>query len=133
MLLGDEPQFLEDRRAGWRFPLASDLRYEILSGHRDPLQGTGNVENISSKALAFHSDRKLEPGWRLQVSMSWPARLDGVLMLRICQEISVSTSGQQAVVPIAMKPVASKSKFGHLLVGDLDPRRVEIHVKGAFH
>lgn len=101
MLLGDEPQFLEDRRTGWRFPLAADLRYQILSGHRDPLQGTGNVQNISSKALAFHSDKKLEPGWRLQVSMSWPARLDGLLMLRLVFEgVVLRVHGNLVVVNV---------------------------------
>ena len=32
-----------------------------------------------------------------------------------------------------MEPVAPKSEFGHLLVGNLDPRRVEIQVKVAFN
>ena len=32
-----------------------------------------------------------------------------------------------------MERVSSKSEFGHLLVGNLDPCRVDIRVKAAFH
>ena len=39
--------------------------------------------------------------------------------LRDCQEINVSTPGQEAVVPITMKLVFSELEFGHLLVGNL--------------
>jgi uncharacterized protein (TIGR03118 family) len=36
-----------------------------------------------------------------------------------CQEISVSTSGQETVVPVAMKLVSPELELGHLLVGNL--------------
>jgi hypothetical protein len=51
--------------------------------------------------------------------------------LRDCQKISVSTSWQYTIVPIAIKRVSFKSQFGHLLIGDLDAGRVDIGVKIA--
>jgi ATP-dependent helicase/nuclease subunit A len=48
--------------------------------------------------------------------------------VRFCQEISVSTSGNKAVVPIAVEGVSLEPEFGHLLVGNLDPRRIGIRV-----
>jgi hypothetical protein len=53
--------------------------------------------------------------------------------LRDCQQISVSTSGQETVVPVAMKQVSSESQFGHLLIGNFDPRRVGIGIEITFH
>src|SRR5229473_2785639 len=53
--------------------------------------------------------------------------------LRACQEINVSSSGQEAVVPVAMKRVSPELEFGHLLVGNLQPGRISIGVELAFH
>src|SRR6266849_924379 len=53
--------------------------------------------------------------------------------LRECQEITVSTSGQETVVPVAMKLVSPELEFGHLLVGNLQPRRITVGVELAFH
>ena len=53
--------------------------------------------------------------------------------LRECQEISVSTSGQQTIVPVAMKLVSPQPEFGHLLVGNLQSRGISVGVELAFH
>src|SRR6266849_424528 len=52
--------------------------------------------------------------------------------LRACQERNVSSSGQEAVVPVAMKRVSPELEFGHLLVGNLQPGRISIGVELAF-
>jgi hypothetical protein len=77
---------MRDRRRRLRFPLDTDLRYQ-LAGHgpAGAVSGTGQVENISSRGLAFRPDRRLEPGLRLNVSMAWPAQLDEC-MLRLAFE-----------------------------------------------
>jgi len=53
--------------------------------------------------------------------------------LRICQQITVSTPGEETVVPIAMKSVSAGAEFGHLLIGNFDPRRIDVAVEFAFH
>ena len=55
------------------------------------------------------------------------------LALRDYQEITMSTSGQEFVVPIAMKPVSPELEFRHLLIGNFDPRRIDVGVDFAFH
>ena len=56
-----------------------------------------------------------------------------IATLRKCQEISISTSGQETVVPVAMKLVSPELEFGHLLVGNLQPRGISVGVELAFH
>jgi cytochrome d ubiquinol oxidase subunit II len=59
--------------------------------------------------------------------------LIAILFLRMCQEITVSTSGQETVVPVTMKLVSPELEFGHLLVGNLQPSRIGVGVEFAFH
>jgi Endosomal/lysosomal potassium channel TMEM175 len=53
--------------------------------------------------------------------------------LRDCQEISVSTSGEKLVVPIAMEGISLEPQLRHLLIGNLDPCRIGIGIELAFH
>src|SRR5450631_4314100 len=76
-----------DRKSRLRFPLNTELRYQISGrGHGDPIKGTGEVQNISSKGLVFRTDLPLEPGLRLRASMTWPAKLDSECRLRLVFE-----------------------------------------------
>ena len=45
----------------------------------------------------------------------------------------MSASGQKTVVPVAMKLVSPELEFGHLLVGNFQPRRISVGVELAFH
>lgn len=74
----------QERRTHLRFPLLTELRYQIhRRGPGEQIRGTGRVENISSKGLAFHTETPLQPGMRLSVSMAWPAKLDNQCLLRL--------------------------------------------------
>ena len=91
-----------DRRKRLRFPLNTELRYQILGcPHDQPIGGTGQAQNISSKGLAFLADGPLERGLRLSVSMAWPAMLDHQCMLRLMfQGIVLRTIGSLVVLSI---------------------------------
>ena len=91
-----------ERRKRLRFPLNAELRYQIYGrGDGQPIRGTGQAQNISSKGLAFRADRPLEPGLRLSVSMAWPAKLDNQCMLRLVFEgIVLRTLGSLVVLTI---------------------------------
>ena len=58
-------------------------------------------------------------------------RMGNLRTLTNCQEISVSSSWEETVVPIAVERVFSESQFGHLLVGNLDPWWIYIRVQIA--
>jgi PilZ domain len=91
-----------DRRRRVRFPLDTELRYQVFQRtHGGPSRGTGQVQDISSKGLAFRTDEPLEQGVQLKVSMAWPARLDNQCMLRLVFEGTVlRTHGSLVVVTI---------------------------------
>ena len=91
-----------ERRKRLRFPLNTELRYQVsVRGRGDPIRGTGQAQDISSKGLAFRTDTPLQPGMRLSVSMAWPAKLDNQCMLRVVFEGTiVRTDGSLAVLAI---------------------------------
>ena len=92
----------KERRKRLRFPLETELRYQVCGrGHGDLGRGTGQVRDIGSRGLAFRADGPIEPGWRLSVSMAWPARLDNQCMLRLGFEgVVIRTHGNLVVLTI---------------------------------
>jgi hypothetical protein len=91
----------KDRRGRLRFPLDTELRYQ-LAGHwpTGPISGTGQVENISSRGLAFRANGPLEPGLRLKVSMAWPAKLDECMLRLAFEGVVLAVRGGLVVVTI---------------------------------
>ncbi len=67
-----------ERRATKRFPIEQELLYKILD-HRatTPETGTGKTVDISSKGVQFGTAQRLRPGKRIEVSVNWPALLEG--------------------------------------------------------
>ena len=89
---------LPERRRRLRFPLETELRYSRRGGSATRI---GQVVDISSRGLAFRADGPLETGWRLSVSMAWPAKLDHQTLLRLVFEgVVVRTKGDLVVVTI---------------------------------
>jgi hypothetical protein len=90
-----------DRRRRLRFPLETDLRYQ-LAGHGPTgvVSGTGQVVNISSLGMGFRADGLLGPGVRLKVSMAWPARLDECMLRMAFEGVVLAVRGSLVVVSI---------------------------------
>ena len=67
-----------DRRASKRFAIEQGLLYRVLD-HRAtaPESGAGQTVNISSKGVLFETVQRLRPGKRVEVSVDWPALLEG--------------------------------------------------------
>ena len=67
-----------ERRASRRFAIEQELLYRVLD-HRAaaPESGTGKTLDISSKGVLFETAQCLRPGKRVEVSVNWPALLDG--------------------------------------------------------
>jgi len=91
-----------ERRTRLRFPLNTQLRFQVVrSGHGKLIEGTGQVDNISSKGLAFRSETPLARGQRLTVSIDWPAMLNENCLLRLTVEGTViRTTAPQVVMSI---------------------------------
>jgi hypothetical protein len=74
---------LGERRASMRFPIVSDMRYEVSRGRGLPKSGIGRTVNMSSRGVLFAAPEVLPPGKRIRLSVSWPAQLDGKYALKL--------------------------------------------------
>jgi hypothetical protein len=90
-----------ERRASARFALTLEARYAI-SGRRAPVEtGSGRTIDLSSSGLSFTADRSLETGQKLDVSIDWPALLDGGVKLQlIVSGVVVRTAGTATALQI---------------------------------
>jgi len=84
-------------------------RYWNKQNYNNPSVGSNGLFSTTGSITATSAVDKLN-GYR---------KAGDITTLRDCQEINVSTPGQEAVVPITMKLVFSELEFGHLLVGNL--------------
>ena len=72
-----------ERRASTRFPVKLAVSYAV-SGRRLPGEtGSGSTIDLSSSGLSFTADKRLLLGQRLDVSIDWPALLDGGVQLQL--------------------------------------------------
>lgn len=69
-----------ERRRTSRFPVQEDLRYRVV--HKTGTTGTGRTLNIGSGGILFTTEEKLPVGRQVELSVNWPARLDGVCPLK---------------------------------------------------
>jgi hypothetical protein len=74
---------LSERRGNSRFPIQQDVHYRILGARSDPASGIGQTLNISSSGILFRTESPLTPGKHLEVSINWPAQLDGKCPLKL--------------------------------------------------
>jgi hypothetical protein len=88
-----------DRRANNRFAVREEVRYELLQSKVVRLVGTGKSVDISSSGILFTTSEPLPTGRLVQISVNWPARLDGTcpLQLVVTGRIARSDAGKAAV------------------------------------
>ena len=72
-----------DRRSNDRFPIIRDVRYKVLSSRGKPEAGTGKTIDVSSGGVLLSTEAPLAPGKRVELSISWPAQLDGKCALKL--------------------------------------------------
>jgi hypothetical protein len=67
-----------ERRGSKRFAIEQEVLYKILD-HRAavPESGAGKTLDISSGGVLFETVQRLRSGKRVEVSVNWPAQLDG--------------------------------------------------------
>ncbi|HLY16334.1 MAG TPA: PilZ domain-containing protein [Bryobacteraceae bacterium] len=67
-----------ERRSTKRFPIEREVFYKILD-HRAaaPPSGAGKTLDISSGGVLFETDQRLHSGKRVELSVNWPALLEG--------------------------------------------------------
>jgi hypothetical protein len=67
-----------ERRAAIRFAIGQDVVYKVLD-HRAavPESGVGKTLDISSGGVRFETEQLLRAGKRVELSVNWPAQLEG--------------------------------------------------------
>jgi len=70
-----------ERRATKRMPIERAVRYRMLGGKRTT--GSGTTLNMSSSGILFTTESGLGSGQRVELSVSWPARLDDRVPLQL--------------------------------------------------
>ena len=72
---------LQNRRTTARFPLTEDVTYQYRQG-KDLGGGSGKCVNIGSGGVLITTTGRLPVGRMVEVSINWPAKLDGACLLR---------------------------------------------------
>ena len=90
-----------DRRGTSRFPVQQDVRYRVVQARALKVSGSGTTLNMGSGGILFTTEEKLPLGRMVEVSVNWPARLDGVCALQfVATGRVVRTDGHRAAVRI---------------------------------
>jgi hypothetical protein len=81
----DEILHSKDRRTSNRMPIERDVRYKVLGIKRNSIKqaGSGRTLNISRSGMLITTETAVAAGERIQVSVSWPAQLRGVIPLKL--------------------------------------------------
>jgi hypothetical protein len=88
-----------ERRGTSRFPLREEVRYKLLHARGAQITGVGKTLNIGSGGILFTTEQQLPLGRMVELSVNWPARLDGVCLLKFVAtgQVVRSELGQAAV------------------------------------
>ena len=90
---------LQERRGTNRFPVRQDVRYRVIQSKTAKINGSGTTLNMGSGGILFTTQEKLSLGRVVELSVNWPARLDGICPLQFVATGRVvrSESGVAAV------------------------------------
>jgi len=90
-----------ERRGTNRFPLHEVLRYRVLFAKGESVTGTGRTLNMGSGGILFTTEELLPVGRSVEVSVDWPAQLNGVCPLKfVAVGRVVRSEAKQAAVRI---------------------------------
>lgn len=90
---------LGDRRFSRRYPISVDLEYKAAGNDGMIIEGFGRTLNLSASGVLFEADQPLRPGMRIELSIAWPALLNGslALNLRVCGRVARSDGNTYAI------------------------------------
>ena len=91
-----------DRRASNRLPIERDVYYKVLGGKKTVTSvGSGKSLNMSSRGVLFTTESGLREGERIELAVSWPAKLDDRIPLKLVAiGVLVRTHETQAAMSI---------------------------------
>ncbi len=103
----------ENRRRSQRFPITEEIRFRLLDRRQREENGTGTTLNMSRSGVLFTTDRELEAGKLLVVSVNWPVALNGTCPLQLVGMGHVVRSGAgKAAVEIQRYQFKTRGRLG---------------------
>lgn len=72
-----------DRRLRRRYSIEREVFYRVLSNQQCVESGSGKTVNVSSSGVWFTTERPLESGQAVELTVNWPAMLDDVCPLKL--------------------------------------------------
>jgi hypothetical protein len=78
-----EPNNQDERREHRRFPIVCPVSYRIADCPARSELFFGHTIDISSSGVLFLAEAPMRPGDSLELSISWPAQLDGKYALKL--------------------------------------------------
>ena len=85
-----------ERRGTSRFPLREEVRYRVLNLRGGEISGVGKTLNIGSGGILFTTQQSLPVGRTVEISVNWPARLDGICPLKFVATGRVVRSSEKS-------------------------------------
>ena len=80
---GAHVEDLLERRGTRRFPVREEVRYRVIRSKLPEASGTGVTLDIGSGGILFTTQERLPVGHMVEISVTWPARLDGTCPLQL--------------------------------------------------
>jgi c-di-GMP-binding flagellar brake protein YcgR len=74
---------MPERRGADRFPIEQEVRYRVISRRQDDDSGAGRTVNMSSSGILFSTEKDLQPGRQVELSVAWPAQLNNSTPLKL--------------------------------------------------
>jgi len=71
-----------ERRSSDRFPMERDVRFKVINRKNGEESGAGKTVNMSSNGVLFVTEQNLLPGRRVEMTISWPAKLNDTCNLK---------------------------------------------------
>jgi hypothetical protein len=113
--------FFPERRRKNRFPLRVEVRYKLLN--RDvATPGVGKTLNIGSGGVLLTTEQRLPIGRTIELSLNWPAMLDGTPLKFVATGPIVRAEEDRAAVRIERYEFRTRSTWNHRIQLDLQNR-----------
>lgn len=103
-----------ERRESSRFPLREDLKYRLVHSKNQAISGAGTTLNIGSGGILFTTEEMLPIGRTVELSVNWPARLDGTCPLKfVAVGRVIRSEPHKAAVRIERYQFKTRGAGGH--------------------
>jgi hypothetical protein len=104
----------DERRSSNRWPIIREVRYKVMTGRQKVKHiGSGKTLNMSGKGVLFTTESTLAQGELVELAVSWPALLNGVLPLKlVARGLVVRTEDNQAAISIERYEFKTRGSSG---------------------